>query len=411
MAVEWNEASLSDLYDISSGLSKPASEFGSGWPFLSFKDVFYNYFVPEQLTDLVQSSLKEQVKCSVKRGDVFLTRTSETMHELGMSCVALKDLEKATFNGFTKRLRPKKTDTLVPEYVGYYLRSQQFRNEMLAFSTMSTRASLNNSMISHLSISYPDLRTQQKIAEVLKALDEKIEINRKVNETLRATAQAIFKSWFIDFDGHDDLVDSELGMIPRGWAVGAVSDVAGLNPEVWQKKFAPDQVLYLDLKNVKWGNVGDPVEYQFFEAPSRARRILRHGDTIVGTVRPANGSYGLIQDPPAFLTGSTGFAALRPKSAHYGYFNYLWLTRPSFIEYLATVAHGSAYPAVSPDLIHQAAMVVPQEQAVQRFDALISPIFMRQHANHEESRTLTELRDTLLPKLISGQLSIPDAKK
>ncbi len=200
MQSEWKEVSLLDIYDIRSGLSKPAKDFGSGFPFLSFKDVFYNYFAPDELTQLVQSSEKERYGCSVQRGDVFLTRTSETMHELGMSCVALKDYENATFNGFCKRLRPKPGNDAIPEYVGYYLRSSKFRNEMMAFSTMSTRASLNNEMIGKLSISLPPKTEQKAIAHALKTLDDKIQLNRQTNQTLEAMAQALFKSWFVDFD-------------------------------------------------------------------------------------------------------------------------------------------------------------------------------------------------------------------
>ena len=88
---DWQEVYLKDVYDIGSGLSKPAEDFGSGFPFLSFKEVFNNFFVPKQLSELVQATEKEKLQCSIKRGDVFLTRTSETVKERGMSCVALKD--------------------------------------------------------------------------------------------------------------------------------------------------------------------------------------------------------------------------------------------------------------------------------------------------------------------------------
>src|SRR5690606_38845393 len=100
----WEEVFLADYYSISSGLSKPADQFGSGFPFVSFKDVFWNYFLPEKLTELVNTDERERKICSVKKGDVFLTRTSETIEELGMSSVALRDYKNATFNGFTKRL-------------------------------------------------------------------------------------------------------------------------------------------------------------------------------------------------------------------------------------------------------------------------------------------------------------------
>lgn len=202
MSADWKEYKLTDLYEISSGLSKPASAFGSGFPFLSFKEVFNNYFLPDELEQLVESSEKERQKGAIKRGDVFLTRTSETMHELGMSSVALKDYEEATFNGFSKKLRPKpETASLLhPEFIGYSLRSPSFRTSMLAFSTMSTRASLNNEMIGRLTITLPDINDQIRIARILKSLDDKAAINKDINQTLEQIAQAIFKSWFVDFE-------------------------------------------------------------------------------------------------------------------------------------------------------------------------------------------------------------------
>jgi len=141
MVDDWKEFPLSQLYDFCSGLSKSRSAFGSGYGFLSFKDVFYNFFVPDKLSELVNSTEKEQESFSIKRGDVFLTRTSETMDELGMSCVSLKDYKSATFNGFTKRLRPKSDSNIVPEYAAYFFRSPKFRNEITAMSSLSTSRS------------------------------------------------------------------------------------------------------------------------------------------------------------------------------------------------------------------------------------------------------------------------------
>lgn len=121
MADDWKTIPLTDLYDIGSGLSKPRSEFGFGQGFLTFKDVLDNYFVPDELSALVNSTEKEQANCSVMRGDVFLTRTSETQPELGMSSVALRDYPNATFNGFTKRLRPRTRDAVVPECCNHWV--------------------------------------------------------------------------------------------------------------------------------------------------------------------------------------------------------------------------------------------------------------------------------------------------
>ena len=132
----WEIIKLGDYYDFSSGLSKAASEFGSGFPFLSFSNVFWNYFVPEELIELVNTNKKERESCSIKKGDIFLTRTSETADELGMSCVALKDYPEATFNGFTKRLRPKQKDKIDPIFIGFYLRSPYFRALVSSYSNI-----------------------------------------------------------------------------------------------------------------------------------------------------------------------------------------------------------------------------------------------------------------------------------
>lgn len=104
MGNKWKTSFLTDHYIISSGLSKPAKDFGTGYPFLSFKDIFYNYFLPDSLTQLVQSTEKERVTCSVKRGDVFLTRTSETMHEF----CSFKRLCKCYFQWFLQKIAPKR---------------------------------------------------------------------------------------------------------------------------------------------------------------------------------------------------------------------------------------------------------------------------------------------------------------
>ena len=202
---EWKEYKLGELYDVHNGLSKGGKFFGSGYPFLSFSTVFKNYFLPNELTNLVQSSEKEQTNFNIKEGDVFITRTSESADELGMSSVALKDYPNATYNGFTKRLRPKGVIEIFSKYIGYYLRSPKFRTNFYKLtSAMSTRASLANNDLLNMTVSIPSLQTQQKIANILSSLDDKIEVNRRINEQLEELAGALFKSWFVDFEPFKD---------------------------------------------------------------------------------------------------------------------------------------------------------------------------------------------------------------
>lgn len=232
--IDWQEFSILDIYDVTNGLSKGREEFGYGYPFLTFKEVFYNYFVPEQLINLANSSENERKKCSIKRGDIFITRTSETFNELGITCVALKDYPDATFNGFTKRLRLKDDCCveILPEYIAFYLKSSKFRNQILSLTTMTTRASLNNDMLKFLTIFIPDIQTQKMIADILKSLHDKIEINLKIIKTLEEIAITIFNSWFINFDPVKAKVKAKnAGEMKEGIVKAAMATIGGnINP-------------------------------------------------------------------------------------------------------------------------------------------------------------------------------------
>jgi type I restriction enzyme S subunit len=278
-------------------------------------------------------------------------------------------------------------------------------------------------------ITLPPLNEQRAIAHILGTLDDKIELNRRLSETLEAMARALFKSWFVDFDpvrakaeGRDPglpqpladlfparLVASALGEIPEGWEVGALADLSILNPEVWAKNTRPVQINYVDLSNTKWGRIEVVTSYEGADAPSRAQRVLRPADTIVGTVRPGNGSYAFISEHG--LTGSTGFAVLRPRTPQYAEFVYLAATAADNIDTLAHLADGAAYPAVRPEVVTATPIVRPSDEVFGRFSRAAGPLLAKTAQNERESRTLAALRDALLPKLISGELRVKDAEQ
>lgn len=222
--MSWERYKLGDLYAVHNGLSKGRKYFGSGYGFLSFSTVFNNYFIPDELSDFVRSTEKEQKNYSIRRGDVFVTRTSETSDELGMSCVALKNYPHATYNGFTKRLRPT-TDKVLPEYIGYYMRMPSFRRKFMAFSTMTTRASLKNEDLLGLEVELPNYDKQTSIANVLMTYDDLIENNQKQIKLLEEVAQRLYKEWFVDlhFPGYEEaeIIDG----LPKGWEIKKVDEL------------------------------------------------------------------------------------------------------------------------------------------------------------------------------------------
>lgn len=286
-----------------------------------------------------------------------------------------------------------------------------------------------------LELDIPPKKEQRAIAHILGTLDDKIECNRRMNETLEAMARALFKAWFVDFepvraklDGRwqrgqslpglpshlydlfpDRLVDSELGPIPQGWESAMLSEFATLNSESWTKRTRPEKIRYIDLSNTKWGHIENVMNYKSEVAPSRAQRVLRPLDTVVGTVRPGNGSYALITDDG--LTGSSGFAALRPLGPEYAEFVYLAATSCENIERLSNLADGGAYPAVHPEMVSSTQVCHAGKDLIKVFSRQTSLMFACIANNKHQSRTLAQLRDTLLPKLISGELRIKDVER
>ncbi len=409
---EWKTESLIAHYDIRSGLSKPAKEFGLGYPFLTFKDVFYNFFAPEQLGDLVQSTDKERELSSVRRGDVFLTRTSETMHELGMSCVALRDYPDATFNGFCKRLRPKPDSDLVPEYVGYFLRGPSFRQAMLSMSTMSTRASLNNEMIARLEITYPPKEMQSQIAAILKSLDDRIALLRETNATLEAMAQALFKSWFVDFDPvHANagtqaatlppelqtlfpvtLTKTPQGLVPEGWGVACLNEIcqiaSGKRPEIRSDTESEGAKVPL------YGGAG--VMGYTDKSLFNEKKILTGRVGTLGKVH--------IATPPFWA--SDNVLVLTPKDQSNFYFSLNWLLAID----VHSLNRGSTQPLLTQKDLGAQQRALPPNEILIEFEYVVAELYLKIQANSQQAQTLATLRDTLLPRLISGQLRLPDAE-
>ena len=278
-----------------------------------------------------------------------------------------------------------------------------------------------------LPVSVPPPSEQRAIAQILGTMDDKIELNRGMNETLEAMARALFKSWFVDFDPvrakmdgldpglpqpladlfPDRLVDSEIGQIPVGWKAGTLGDVAFLNSELWKPSRPPEAIRYVDLTSTKWGYIEHIESYTWKDAPSRARRVLRKGDTLVSTVRPGNCSFALIDEEG--LTGSTGFAVLRPKEATSRELVWCAATSSENIDRLSLLADGGAYPAVPPGDVLSTPVAVARPEVREAFSRLSDPLFDTMEKRKREPRDLEALRDTLLPKLISGDIRLREA--
>ena len=331
----------------------------------------FNYITKEHAQRLANAN--------VQRGDVVFTYAGN----IGQASYIPEDsqFERYVISQRQFYMRCDRSK-VIPEYVALYFKSPEGRHKLLANSSQVGVPMIARPVtyLRSIEIPIPPLPEQQAIAHALGTLDDKIELNRRMNRTLEEMARAIFKDWFVDFgptrakmeglDPYlpselwdlfpDELVDSELGEIPEGWKVETLSTYSSLNPESWTKKNFPDDIEYVDLANTKWGTITSTQHFPRESAPSRARRVLRAGDTVIGTVRPGNGSFSLVGRDN--LTGSTGFAVLRPIRQQFRALIYLAASNPDNIERLTHRADGGAYPAVRPEVVAESQVVSPVVQ-------------------------------------------------
>ncbi len=348
-----------------------------------------------------------------------------------------------------------KRDLIYPKFLFAALRSQEVQNQIKNLNVDGVIPHFKKTDFNKLKLPNPCYKNQKIIGDFYFNFCEKINLNNQINQTLESIAQALFKSWFIDFDPvrakvaanqegkapelaamcaisgksevelqqmteddlaelrataslfPDELMESELGEVPKGWFKTDLSILADLNVQSWTKKNCPEKVTYVDLSNTKWGTIQQTEEFIFEKAPSRARRVLKIGDTIFGTVRPANGSYAFIQREN--LTGSTGFAVLSPKHKNYAEFIYIVATDKENIKRLAHLADGGAYPAVSYDTVLNTPCILPIENKdgiLNLFHKNVKEFYLLSASKFEENNILASIRDTLLPKLLSGEIDV-----
>ena len=366
-----------------------------------------------------------------QNGDTLLARITPCLENGKTAQVRCLDGD-AIAEGSTEFIVLCGKDPADNDYIYYLCREPAFREYAIGrMEGTSGRQRVSWQSIAAYQFAFPSPEERRETARVLSTLDDRITLLRETNATLEAIAQALFKSWFVDFDpvrakmegrtpeGMDEataalfpdgLETSELGEVPRGWRVGTVASVALLNAKSLSPRNPPPEINYLDLAGVK-ANVFDvPQCYSFADAPSRARRVLQEGDCIVGTVRPGNRSFGFIATAQNHLIGSTGFAVLSPKQHWMTAFTYLCATRDESIDRLASLADGGAYPAVRPDVVASTPCTLPPDEVMRVFESAARPLLDAVGANSEQAQTLSTLRDTLLPRLISGQLRLPEAQ-
>lgn len=240
----------------------------------------------------------------------------------------------------------------------------------------------------------PSYEEQKAIASVLSSLDDKIDLLHRQNKTLEAMAEALFRQWFVEEAEGD-------------WEEVTIGDFVELNRASIDKNYPYQAIEYLDTGSLTDGKIENFQSYALNDAPSRAKRLVQHNDVLISTVRPDQKHYGIIKNPIENLVVSTGFCVLTCSKID-PHFIYLLLTNNEMTDYLHTIAEGSTstYPSLKPSDIGAIVFQLPPIDRLKEFSIIAQNLWEKIEKNHIQIRTLETLRDTLLPKLMSGEVRV-----
>ena len=422
----WKVARFGDVLEggTRNGIYKAKEFHGSGTKVVNMGELFAHPRLRDMPMKRVRLSDAELEKSCLNAGDLLFARRSLVAEGAGKCIVVTEVKESTTFESSIIRARPnpKAADSLFL----YYLFNSPYGAYVLRTIRRQVAVSgITGTDLVELPIPLPPIAEQKAIAAVLGALDDKIELNRRMNATLEAMARAMFQSWFVDFDpvrakldGRQPAAldpataaifpasfqDAEAGQIPKGWIAQRLPDAIEVNPRRTLKggTIAP----YLDMKNLPTqGHSADEVIDREFSSGTK----FQNGDTLLARITPCleNGKTGYVDflEDRQVGWGSTEYIILSPKPPLPPQFCYL-LARSDALRTHAiqNMTGTSGRQRVPSECFNNFWLAVPPSDIAHRFDEITAPLMARIKANSTESRTLATLRDTLLPKLLGGEL-------
>ena len=436
---DWSTRLLSDLVVENGGVQ--TGPFGSqlhqrdyvevGTPIITVEHLGENRIHHKNLPCVSDTDRDRLSKYSLSVGDIVFSRVGA----VDRRSIVRQPEDGWLFSGRCLRVRAS-PDKIEPMYLAYFLGAPKVRQYIRSIAVGATMPSINTKILSELPISFPPcLKTQKAIAHVLGTLDDKIELNQKINRVLEDIAKALFKSWFIDFDPvrakaegrptglpteisdlfPDKLVESETGEIPKGWDSLKASNLFDITigrtpPRKEPKWFSTDvsDTPWVSIRDMGFNDafISKTNEYLTKDAVTQHRiRIIPAGTSIL-SFKLTVGRVSILTEDMATNEAIAHFVP--SEKFPYGYFTYLYLKN---FNYGSLGSTSSIATAVNSKMIRDMPFLAPCDEILQSFQDLVSPVMSRIEVSMKETNLLSTLRDTFLPKLISGELRILDAEK
>ena len=405
------------------GTTLKAKEYSKeGVPLISVGEIGYGALRIKESTPRAPPEVVERLpEYVLQAGDIVFGRKG------AVDRLAMVKPEQAGWFLGSDGIRLRLPSTCDARFIAYQLQGHEARSWLLQHATGTTMASLNQSTIERLPIVLPPLADQRAIAYILGTLDDKIELNRRMNETLEAMARALFKSWFVDFDpvrakmeGRDTglpqdiadlfpdrLVDSEMGEIPEGWEVASLGDVAALRRKGIDPASEASDTPYIGLADMPRGSIA-LTDWGETESVSSRKSAFKAGDILFGKLRPYFHKVGIA---PVDGLCSTDIVVLGARKPKWSAFVLACVSSSAFVAHTSQTATGTKMPRTSWQAMRRYELGRPTDTMASEFQRTVSPMLRRIVSNIHESRTLTALRDALLPKLISGEIRVPEVAR
>lgn len=412
----------------------------SGTPIITVEHLGENRIIHSNLPQISDQDKARLSKYVLKAGDIVFSRVGS----VDRRALVQPAEDGWLFSGRCLRVRPN-AEKLDAQWLSYFFGLPAFKNYIRGIAVGATMPSLNTKILSDVPVYFPDLNTQKDAASILSIIDDRITLLRETNQTLEAIAQAIFKSWFVDFDpvraksqGLDpegigtetaalfpeSFVDSELGEIPAGWRVdsleswidiletgrrpkGGVSGITWGVPSIGAESIT--KIGDFDFSKLKF------VEFDFFEKMKsgkiESRDVLLYKDGgKPGVFLPRVSMFG-----DGFPFEKCGINEhvfrIRLKAPFNQTYLYFWLWSDKVMFELKHRGGKAAIPGINQGDVKELKIAIPDSKILDRFEDITSPIVSTIFSNSKSIKLLSDLRDTLLPRLISGQLQLPDAEQ
>ena len=409
MMEPWETWTFADLLaePVRNGIYKKKEFHGRGQKIINMGELFSYDFISSQKMKRVELNDRELANCLVKDGDLLFARRSFVLEGSGRCALVVQPSEDTTFESSMIRARPN-PDWADSRFLYYLFRSPQGSALIASIATRTAVSGIRGSELALLKVPKPPLPTQRKIAAVLSAYDDLIENNTRRIEILEEMAQIIYREWFVEFrfPGHEhvEMVESELGLIPQGWEVGTLGDLA----ESVRRNIKPSDINqetpYFGLEHLPRKSIALS-DWDVVDSINSAKLAFKKGEILFGKIRPYFHKVGV-----APLDGicSSDTIVIHPKRNECFAMTLSCVSSEHFIEYATMTSQGTKMPRADWKVLVKYPVIIPPDQITQRFSSFVRDIVKQIQNLIFQNRNLRQTRDLLLPKLISGELDVSE---